>query len=46
MQKSLMNVLNTRMIADSLKLMYFRVNEITIRVNESIFSVDEQQKVY
>ena len=45
MQKSLMNVLNTRMIADSLKWMYFRVNEITIRVNESIFSVNEQQKV-
>ena len=41
-----MNVLNTRMIANSLKLMYFRVNEITIRVNESIFSVDEQQKVW
>ena len=45
MQISLMNVLNSRMIADSLKWMYFRVNEITIHVNESIFSFKEQQKV-
>ena len=41
MQKSLMNVLNTRMIADSFKWMYFHVNEITIRVNTSIFSVND-----
>ena len=34
------------MSVDSIKLMYFRVNEFEVGVNQSIFSGNEQQKVY
>ena len=37
---------STLMNVDWIKWMYFCVNEFDIGVNDSIFSGDEQQKVY
>ena len=37
---------STLMNVDCIKLMYFCVSEFEVGVNDSIFSGDEQQKVY
>ena len=31
---------------DWIKLLYFRINEFEVGINDSMFSVNEQQKVY